>query len=41
LISSFAFAIPAGTLRFFGGVAGVILLFWLIRVLFDRLDGKR
>ena len=27
-------------LRFAGGIAGVIALFWLIRVLFDRLDKK-
>ncbi|MFZ3342716.1 MAG: hypothetical protein WA609_12625 [Terriglobales bacterium] len=27
-------------LRFAGGIAGVIALFWLIGVLFDRLDKK-
>ena len=27
-------------LRFAGAIAGVIALFWLIRVLFDRLDKK-
>jgi hypothetical protein len=26
--------------RFAGAIAGVIVLFWLIRFLFDRLDKK-
>ncbi|MFY9673783.1 MAG: hypothetical protein WAK13_04990 [Terriglobales bacterium] len=30
-----------GDLRFLGAIAGVIALFWLIRVLFDRLDKPR
>ena len=37
------FAITTATtamLRFAGAIAGVIALFWLIRVLFDRLDKK-
>jgi hypothetical protein len=29
-----------GMLRFAGAIAGVIALFWLIRVLFDRLDRR-
>jgi hypothetical protein len=42
LIGLLAFtSTTAALLRFFGGLAGVIALFWLIRLLFDRLDSKR
>jgi len=41
MITTFAVMIAnAALLRFGGAVAGVIALFWLIRVLFDRLDRK-
>lgn len=41
MIISFAFATATtAMLRFAGAIAGVIALFWLIRVLFDRLDKK-
>ena len=43
MIVSFATAVVTMTvttamLRFAGAICGVIALFWLIRVLFDRLD---
>ena len=38
MIATSAVIANAVLLRFAGAIAGVIALFWLIRVLFDRLD---
>jgi hypothetical protein len=41
MMASFAIANATGEmLRFAGAIAGVIALFWLIGVLFDRWDRK-